>query len=360
MGEEKKSYFIDRTLKEIKELDLNEVSSQSGLVKLIDELDKSKGLIIPSLIPQEFYIGKQVPADAARKTFKHGDYLGLSQPKSQGKALASSEIPLQIRARDFGKLHQIIQSGGLEQGFHYLGYSFRPVQGRDRQKRLVPFVWIVEGARLFSYAMQKTKGIEIQEYTDSMRANKEGASVVVEVPSRTKRARRYKFKLEHVPTNRARENLATVLSLRPALITDSEEPRKGRMAYQDYNIRYTYSTGAEQSNVVFFTPHDIAGYFGIIRKLWNENYNMTPLEMCPFVIPSKHQMEFYKRINNNLIVRDLKLDTKEKLRKPYIAEKSILLGRATFIFGNNNFAYCDHARDGKLESYNEWIWNVKS
>ena len=59
-------------------------------------------------------------------------------------------------------------------------------------------------------------------------------------------------------------------------------------------------------------------------------------------------------MNNNIVIYDPTLSSKDKLRKLHVAEKSILIGRAIGRFGADEIMYADGARDGKLENYD---WN---
>tara|TARA_Y100000310_G_scaffold313510_1_gene361944 strand:+ start:188 stop:1252 length:1065 start_codon:yes stop_codon:yes gene_type:complete len=348
----KKAFFKDRTIKQVKSLNLSKASTPRNLVRKINDLDpKEDALEIRThIIPGKFYKNTKTGAEASRKCLKHGDLIALSQPQSQAEAYSSPEIPLAIRAKDFSQLESI-----REEDINYIGYSFRPVQGRDRTKRVVPFVWIPEGIKLFGYAENLTKkGIEIvNSYSDAERVRKEGANVVVTVPSRTKGKQRYEFRLINVPMIRGNENLASVLGLKPAILQDElGEPKKGRPTHDTFNIRYTWASGREGSEVMTFYPQDIAAYIGIIKDE-SKKHNLTPLEINPFALASNHQAEFYTKLNNNVLIFDPTLTSKDKLRKPHLAEKCILLARAIGKFGHDEFSYWDPGRDGKLKDY-DW------
>ncbi|HLC78415.1 MAG TPA: hypothetical protein VJH92_04780 [Candidatus Nanoarchaeia archaeon] len=353
---QKKPYFRSRSVSQIKDLSLTEIDSRkSGLVKTIDELDSPQGIILSgSVIPDKFLKS----LDPARKAYRHGDYIPLEQPLSLEKSVELFETPLRIRERTFSQIGYKV-----EPNINFLGYKFRPVSGRDRQERFVPFVWLAEGAKLFAYACQETgEGIGVKVYDKAERVRTEGASVVLSVPSRTSGSPRYVFRMEHVPMISDFRNLATIFSLRSSAPVEGSGKRH-QMIHKDYDIRYTYEDSQEESDRVVFGPHDIAGYFGIIKHLVDKNKVLrtvdlpVPFRMSPFFIPSKHQMEYYKRLENNVLVKDDSLKAKLKLRKLNIAEKSILLGRALGVFGSRDFAYNEYRRDGKLEKYDSWNWD---
>ncbi|MGK0209528.1 MAG: hypothetical protein ACI83O_000805 [Patescibacteria group bacterium] len=340
----KKKYFKERTVTELKKLEQVPVESKH-IVEQIMNLEKDQCLKIPSQVSQSFYSG--TPDQNARKQFKHGDYMILPQPKTKEAALESPLIPLQLRNQAFGQLED-----RLEFGLHNVGYSFRPVQGANKTKRVVPFVYLAQGAKLFSYAAQHAGGIGLELYSEAKRARTHGATVVAAVPSRTQKQQRYSFTLQHVPIHRGQHNLASVLSLEPK-VHQTQTP--SRTKHDQYNIRFTKDDG-EDSNITNFTPQDVAAYLAIINQEWNNNQNMTPLEMNPFAIPSRQQAEFYKRLTNNLLVETPQPKGKPIIRKPYQVEQSVLLGRAIAHYGAMEFAFIDAARDGNLAEYDGWNW----
>ena len=354
----KKAFFSERSAREIQDLRVAQAYSNRNLVEKIDDLDNSQDAleIRTPIIPGRFFrIGAErlTGTEASRKCFKHGDFVRLSHPLTKEECNSCPDIPLKIRARDFAKSLESIK----QEENHYVGYSFQPAWN-DRMKRVVPFVWLPEAERLFAYAESMTAGIKVESYEDAKKVRNEGASVVVEVPSRTKKHPRYKFKLAHVPMIRANENLASVLTLKPYLTQNQEtgELIIGRTPHDKYNIRYNWEDEREASNVINFYPHDIAAYFAVIKQE-AAKHNLTPLEMNPFALFSKHGAEFYKKLCNNVVIYDPTLSgkdsNKDKLRKLHLAEKSILLSRGIGVFGHDDFAFWDGQRDGRIKDY-DW------
>ena len=353
----KKPYFQSRSVSEIRDLSLRDLNPlKSGLVKAIDELDSSHGLVLGgSVLPREFFKGRGNPA---RKAYKHGNYVALEQPRTLEESFRFKS-PLRMRQDAVKRM-----SYRVETNMDFIGYKFHPVNGRDRRERFVPFIWIAEGAKLFCYACQNTEdGIKVKIYNNSQRAKIEGAGVVLSVPSRTSGNPRYEFRANHVPITFDKGNLATILRFNSSAPVE-DSGKRHQMPHKDHDIRYTYEDSLEESDRIVFGPHDIAGYFGIIKNIVDENRAsgnrtlMPVFDMCPFVIPSKHQMEFYKRLENNVLVHDEYLSGKSKLRALNLAEKCILLGRALAVFGNQDFAYNEpKKRDGKLKKYDSWNWD---
>jgi len=346
----KKAFFRERTTAEVKELNRKKAYSQRELVRAIDSLDPTQDAleIRAQIIPGKFYRDVKDSAQASRKCFKHGDFIVSSHPETKKDCSKCSEIPLAIRARDFSILGEM-----KEEEVNFVGYSIQPSWG-DRIKRIFPFVFMPEGVRIFTYAETRTKGIEIEPYSDALKVASEGTSVVVQVPSRTQRQERYKFKLLHIPMVRSLDNLATVLTLRPALLQDREtgEFKRGVTAHEQYNIRYVWEEEREASNVITFYPQVVAAYIKIAGEGWKQ-HNLTTMKFNPFALTSRHGAEFYFKLENNVLIYDSSIETKDKLRRLHLAEKSILWARAIGRFGHDDIAYWDPARDGKLRDY-DW------
>lgn len=342
MSEERKSFFAERSVAEIKELKPKWVNNAKGLVRKIDGLDSSKEAMIIAirLLPGEFYQFTDSWAEASRKAYKHGDYVALGQPQTQEEALRTRESPLQIRARDLDVLRGI-----REEEIQTFGYSFRPVQGRDRRKRLVPFAWIMEGTKLFSYAANLAEGIKVEPYADSGRVAREGAEIVVTIPSRTKKKSRYKVKLSHVPVVDRPEKNAVVWSLRSTY-------DEGRAPLHSlYNVRFTFEREPEASDVLHLYPQDVAAYLAVARQCFEENKNFVPWNMNPFAKPSQRAASFYGRLGNNVLVYDPSIKTKDHLRKLHVAERSLLIAREIGVFGHDQTMFWNPEVDPKLKDY---------
>lgn len=303
-------------------------------------LERESGIVIDRPItPIRFFQRGVSGVEASRKCYKHGDFVALSQPRTQWQAYQTKEIPLAIRARDFSRLGKM-----QEEDINFVGYTWYPVQGKDRRKRVVPFVWVPEAVRLFAYAENMTGGIEVKSYEEARRVKTEGAEAVCRVPSRTRKRGRYTLKLNHVPIDGSTERRAVCWSLRSQYAEGQET------LHSQYNIRYTYEMDREASDVFTFYPQDIAAYIAVIKH-FNAQHNLTPIEMSPLALPSQKTMHFYNKLCNNVLVHDDTLDSKDKLRKLHIDEKSILIARSMGVYGHDATLFWDPARDGRLKDY---------
>ena len=333
----RKTYFQERTAAEIRHISSPAYSARN-LVRRILDLSPNEGLELRfPLIPGEFRAHAADSAEASRKCYKHGEYISLSQPKTQGAALECKEIPLETRARDLSQLQGI-----REDSINVLGYSFRPVQGNDRRKRIVNFAWIMEAARLFAYAENNCGSIETTPYDHARKVSTEGAEVICKVPSRSKKKTRYTIRLSHVPMQMNGFGIAIAHSL----VSDFDKSPE----HSTYNMKYNWERDAEGSSVFTFYPHDIAAYFATIRKNLAE-HKLAPLTFSPIALPSKLEAEFYSKLGSNVLIYDPTLQAKDKTRKLHIAEKSILIARSIGRLGHDATMFWNPQRDGRLKDY---------
>lgn len=348
----RKAFFKRRTERAIERLNSSCAYTNKDLVQRINDLDPSEdSLVIRARVLPHRFFGGCVGSEASRKAYKHGETVNLEYPQTKTAACESPLIPLKIRERALKELEEMPQ-----EKINFVGLSARPSFG-DRTRRVQHFSSLVEGIKLFGYAENLTGGIDVEIYADSKRVAREGASVVVGVPSRSKNKSRYTFRLLHVPVVRNNANLAAVQLLKPAIVFDEfGEPLRGRTEHDDYTIRYTWEDESEGSNQILYQPQDVAAYLGIVKSEL-ENHNMTPMEMNPFMLTSKHGAEFYKKLDNNVLIFDpSKKKTKtnpRQLRRLHLAEKDVLFCRGIGHFGHDDFAFWEPARDGRLKDY-DW------
>lgn len=340
-----KSFFEKRTPKEIGELSVKIKYNPRGLVRSILDLNpdsEALELRFP-LIPMRFFFKDEPLSVASRKCYKHGDLIALEQPLTRQEALECKDIPLAIRERSFTNA----LAGLKEEEITFIGYSWYPVQGRDRRKRIVPFPAITDGVKLFAYSEQLPQGIEVDDrYIDSRRVKHEGARILCKVPSRTKKKQRYPVNLIHFPVEGVTERRAVIWSLK----TQYDEGREP-LASTFKDLRFTRELEPEVSDIFSFGPHDIAAYIGAIGKFWKTRNNMTPLEMNPFALTSRLGYEYANKLDNNVVIYDPTLESKTKLRNLHLAERAILQSRLIKVLGVRESVFWDWERDGKLKDY---------
>ena len=321
----KKAFFREATKAEIKRKALVNVDGFIGVMNL----KEGEYAVIPNFLRGD--------AEAARKFMKHGPEVKLSRCYSLEKAIENRLTPVQRREIAFNKIR----------GHEYCSYSDQPLRTtRDQRKRKIPLVECLEGARIFAHAHQSFGTfMRVKSYADAKRVRKEGADVVVSVPSRTKGERRQQFKFMSVPMIDSPEKYGISLNLG----SDHTCPSKR------FNIRYRYLEDKESSRVFNFCAHEVAGYFKLAEQEWNENKNIVPLQMCIFAIPTQETVDYYLKWGNNILIRDDSIKAVDGLRKPRKADKEIALWAWVQKYGHDRTFFAKQSVDGSVQDYN---WRI--
>lgn len=315
----RKSFFKEATKAEIKSKNLVEISELVNIA----EFNSNEYVVIEPLVPSGY--------ESARKFLKHAPEVWPKRHYSIEQAIKDGKTPIQLREKAFNDI----------KGSYFCGYTFLPL-GRDRRKRKVSLIECLEGARIYAYSNQvKGAEIEIRPYADAKAVRKEGAEIICKVPSRTKKQRKIKFKLISVPIIDSPEKYAITLNIGSDHSCSSKR----------FNIRYRYTDDKEASGIVNICAHEIAGYLGIIDYYWNEGKNIIPLQMCQFAIPSQETVNYYLKLENNILVEDKNLKSKDKLRKMNRAEKEITLWSLVQSLGHDRTFYSKKSRDGDVADY---------
>jgi len=318
----KKSFFREPTKSQIKSKRFVEVEKISD----IEQLSNDEFTIIPSLISPEY--------GSARKFMKHGPEVKLRRVYSLEQAVSLGKTPVQLREEMFDSINSNI----------FCGYSFMPL-GKDKRKRKVSLIECLEGARIFAYVYQMNTKIDIKKiYSDSKRVKSEGAEVSIEVPSRTFNGRRIPIKLSSIPIVDCPEKYWIANNF----LSDHSCPSKR------FNIRYKYFDDKESSKIFNVCAHEITGTLELVQKEWADNKNIIPLQMCQFAIPTQRTVDYYLKLERNILVKDESLETKDKLRKPNRADKEIALWDFVKSFGHDETFYSKESRDGDVNNYN-WV-----
>lgn len=323
MANRKKAFFKEATKAEIKEKGFVETLRLADAV----HIDSSQYMIVPEFVPRGF--------ESARKFMKHGAEVKPKRFYSLKQAIYDGRVPVLLRENAFNSI----------QGHNYCGYSFLPLS-RDQRKRKVSLIECLEGARIFAYANQ-TFGtyIKVKPYDDAKKVRIEGAEVVVNVPSRTESERRIQFKFSSVPMIDSPEKYGISLNIGSDHSCGSKR----------FNIRYRYSDDKESSGIVNICAHEIAGYLQLAQDEISEKKNLIPLQMCQFAIPSQETVNYYLKLENNVLVRDESLECKDKLRKLNRAEKEIALWALVEEYGHDRTFYAGRSKDGNVRDYN---WGI--
>ena len=342
-----KSFFVKQTPEEMRNtLKVKQIFMQRSLVDHIWNLDKKNEAIEirTSLIPAAFRAQVKTQARASRKNYKHGLVINLDQPQTREQAYEYPYTPLIARMRSLETSLRDLR----EEEINFIGLAWHPVQTRDRRWRVVPFDAALEGTKLYDYAVNRAGNIEVNEkYTEAAVVQREGGQVFCSVPSRTKGRKRYNLTLMNVPIKQGKEKNAIIWGLKSQYEIGAEPERTTFL----HHLRYAFASGSQGSDILVFGPHEVAAYLAVIRKYWDGLENTVPLEMNPFPFPSKAWASFYDALNNNVMIYDPTLVSKDKLRNLHLDEKCMLLARSIKVKGAYETAFWDPQRDGQIKKY---------
>lgn len=344
---EQKSFFEKKNPKEMREtLQVQRIFTLRSLVDRIWNLDQAnEALEIRSpIIPPAFRNKINTQAQASRKNYKHGPLIHIHQPLTREQAYEYPYIPLTARMKSFENAFKDIR----EEEINYLGITWHPVQTRDRRWRVVPFDAVLEGTKLYNYAVNRAGGIKTEErYTNAAVVQREGGQVFCAVPSRTKGKERYHLTLMNVPIKQGKEKNAIIWGVKSQYEQGNEPERTTFL----HHLRYEWAAGSQGSDIFVFGPHEVAAYLAVIKHYWKGLENTVPLEMNPFPLPSKKWVSYYDALNNNVMIYDPTLTSKDKLRNLHLDEKCMLLARSIKVKGAYETAFWDQQRDGQIKGY---------
>ncbi len=339
---ERLPFFEERTINQINHLNLLEIVHPALIIEQVRTLNPAKeALLISVPITPKRFLSAPSSQEASKKCYKYGDLISLNQPRTPKQAQELKKTPLEILLQDL-KILESKEKAPSE----YIGYSFQPIQGDDKRKKIVPFSWLLEATRLASYELQQPQefaqsieklGSKIKPYGDAKATATQGSTLVVLVPSRT-RQEPYEIKVQHLPTQDNQEKFAIIYSL----ITEGGPP------HSFWNIKYPEE---EKDDTFTFYPHSIKAVLDCCIYYKTEHDNLVPYNLTPFFIPSKALVDIYKRIKNNLVIKGTGNYSSEKLRKPHLDEVCILSGQAITQLGIPQSLW-QSQRDGKLKDYN--------
>ena len=321
----RKTFFKQESVAEIRKKELV-LEGTGGNILDIAALDSEQYVVLQdNIIPRGF--------ESGRKFMKHGPEVKPKRYYSLEQSVKEARTPVQLREEAFDS---------LDPDLRYCGYTFMPV-GRDRRKRKVSLVECLEGARLFAYSNQVPgTEIRVKPYDDSKRVRIEGAEVIVSVPSRTEGERRQTFKLISIPVVDSPEKYTVSLNFGSDHSCGSKR----------FNIRYKYTDDKESSGIVNVCAHEIAGYLQLIEH-YKDQYNIVPLQMSQFAIPSQETVHLYQKLENNVLVKDTDIKSNLGLRHPNMAEKEIILWELVKEIGHDRTFYSRASRDGNVAEY-DW------
>ncbi|MFT4313262.1 MAG: hypothetical protein ACMXYA_02555 [Candidatus Woesearchaeota archaeon] len=290
----------------------NGVLKESRLDTIINDIATSR----PSetlILPASDFPKKHDGAYGSRHAYREGLYIPIHQPefvKSVGKQKLHdlvSDIPNRLAAHPHAFANTI-------------GYSFKPVgwKHRDPEVKLVPFISLAKGLKLYAYAQSQSPIVVERSYVDHPYVSETGGIVHVTVPSEEEKQRRYHAKFLRVPTT---DNLKVALSLK------TDFPKEPPM-YKQFDDSFS-KPGRR------FDQHEVAAYFGLVKHFGDQS-ELNPAYHNPFMVFGPDMMSFFTQIGQSVLIQDIEIKEKHKLRQPRLAEESLMLGRYLIAHGKSS------------------------
>ena len=257
------------------------------------------------IIPGHFFTGHvKSEAEAARRWLRDGERYPLIQPKDVDSAISQGFSPQEEARKGLREI-----SSSYRKGYQpYIGFKWHGITQSDRRTRMVDLADIAKGVELTEY--MNLRGLSGNSKVYPFRgSNIVGAETISIIPSTREGKPNYEIKLTHVPVDLVPERKAMIWNLDSL---SKEGPR---------NMDYRGSKRGDLEDGFSFSPKSIAAYLDVCLSCSNEGNNV-PLEMSPFLFLNSEDMEFYHKLRNNALVRNV---GDGSLRKLYEAETSNIL-----------------------------------
>lgn len=219
------------------------------------------------------------------------------------------------------------------------GFLWFPLKGRDRKARKLGLYAVVNGHRIYAI-----DGVEVRPYADAKKATKEGAKLIVTVPSMDKGREDYKFVLERQAVDEDEE----------MMIIGSMFSTTHNCGDKDLNaMRYKFSDDREDSDLVNICAHEVAAQLASIEHFYSAGYGHNHVVLQNSFVPllSRRFVEGAKRALDSLLVHDQ--ETKDGCRRPRAGELEATYWLLVRELGAKGALYSSRNRDGKVRNY-EW------
>jgi hypothetical protein len=307
------------------------------LVDVIDSIRPGQAVlldyqVIPDVDPVSEipYWKEQDEKQKSNRFLKRGPQIDVMKRRSLDDAMESAVRPWQDRNRRFSEINP---------NMPYSGYGWWG--SRIRQHKKVHLCDCIEGAKIFAFSMlnqnDEDNTITMREYNDSERTSM-GGDYLFEVPSAdvdTDESKKYDVSLSSVPVTRLKDKHARVLDLHSKQTCKATTKR----------VTKRYS-GREH----YWCKHAVAAYLHLAKQE-SDKGNNTPIEMCPFALPSQKTVDFYNKLTYRVMIQEEKIgeDGKKRRSKRHLnkAEKEILLWGFVAKYGPRNTFFAK----GKLQDY---------
>ncbi len=289
---------------------------------------------------------RKILADTSKSFLTKGTEVKLRRIKSQKAAEKEpNTTPYDLRRTAFNAVKVVERPG----------YSIIPFTGPDKTITRIPLFECVEGAFIYGYThlpidpearAQTGSPIEITSTLDGA-AGRDGAAIILDIPSRNEKKSPYRIKVSHVPVVDNKNKLGISFRLKTDYVTDGKHKKHG---WKQHMIRFKTRNPVEGADFNYITAYDAAAAYTILDH-YVEKGNPIPFEMNQVVIPSQKMVDFYAKISNNCLIQT---PGEEAPRKLHAGEKEVLLWQLVNQFGHDKT--CQPEDGLKFKEYN---WHNK-
>lgn len=298
------------------------VEADSNLINIITSLKENQFLRITREL--NFF-------ENPKKFMRHAPDLKIAMPSTIREQIEAKKAPVIYRLQTMKNIRDP----------YYACYSHVPLKTNDRITRKISLVNCVDGAQLYAYMQNNSTSTKILDFDESLRVGKDGAQVIVSVPSRTPKESNHKIKFISLPVIDNEDKYGIAYSLR----TEGHDCMDKLVTNIAFNLPYF----KKDSHFVSFCDHEIAAYLHLIDYFHNEKQNIIPLQMSLFAIPTNEIIELKKSLENKVVIE--KLNEKGQLKDYPLteSEKELFYWGAVQKYGPESTFYRKNSIDGLLK-----------
>ena len=321
---EKKLFFERPTPAQIKE-GKEPVLLENKIVAALQELQPQQYAVIPEKL-------FDTNLNDFAKFWKHGETFQLGNYRPFGKS-----------PRDL--FQEAVTNPQTSFNTYMGGYSFRPRLGLDKVPRRVPFVELLEAARILAYGnIYPDAAVTIHgEYIHAARTATEGGSFIVSTPSRTRKHDRYRFKISGIPVQFSKPFVYLI----PYSFTSKELGVESKIFRE---LRFNKAESSESSQTYYVQAHEIAAAY-TIAETQSKKGNTVPLRFLVFPTVSQSAVDLYTALLNRTLLQvqeDGKIHHKHLSQAHMEAVMWRLVRRQGYVKGFDDSAL----QEGRVYNYN--------
>jgi hypothetical protein len=317
--------------------DIDYIAREDLAARLVRPVSPDNGFIVQGNFGKGFSsdrkFRKHAPAiQLASTNLTKGQMIAATARFDRNPVLRDRSLPLFMRER---AISMQLDPENPPSGF--LVYPL--LDWKDRIPRKIPLYHVVDGHRIFA-----EEGVRVVPYADAAKVAREGAEVIMTVPSMTEGVNDYEFVSRHEPVLR-NGNMALIGT---GITTTHQCGDK-----QFNNMKYGKPDEDKSSKDIIVCKHEVAGRLGLIEFYYcpAEGWNYVPLQNSFVPLLSRRFAQGAARALDSVLVEDE--SAKEGARRPRAGELEEMYWLMVDQLGPSEALYSHVGRDGKVKNY-DW------